>query len=289
MSTTGILYLVATPIGNLEDVTLRALRILKEVDIIAAEDTRVTRKLLSHFDIHTHMTAYNQHSKGQRVKELLDALVEGKNIAVVSDAGTPGISDPGHELVLLAVNNNIRIEPIPGACAAIAGLIVSGLSTTQFIFEGFPPRKNSERKAFFSGLSSEGRTICLYEAPQRLLDTLKAINQQMGNRRIAIAREITKLFEEIFRGTVEEALARFEAEKPRGEIVIIIEGAAPVIGLAAEDITELIKSRLNVLRSEGLSDRDAVRQCSVEMRIPRKQVYSIALQSDKDKQDRKIL
>lgn len=280
MHNAGTLYLIATPIGNLEDITLRALRLLREVDIIAAEDTRVTRKLLSHYDIHTPMTSYNQHSKGAKIQELLEALLEGKQVAVVSDAGTPGISDPGHDLVELAIEHNVRVEPIPGACAVISALTVSGLSTTEFIFEGFPPRKDSERRAFFTGLAPEYRTICLYEAPLRLLNTLQSMRECLGNRQIAVARELTKKFEEVFRGTVDQAIERFESVKPRGEIVIILEGAAPATAKAPEEIAEQVRALLCDLQSQGLSNRDSIRQCAVQLGIPRKQVYQIALERE---------
>lgn len=275
--TPGTLYIVATPIGNLEDITLRALRILREADAVAAEDTRVTRKLLSHFDIHTPMIAYHQHSMAGRAEELLGRLKDGKNVALVSDAGTPGISDPGHELIALAIMEGIRVESIPGATAIITALVVSGLPTSHFTFDGFPPRKDSERHAFFRALRRENRTICLYESPLRLVKTLQVMLDAMGDRPIAIVREATKMFEEVFRGRISEAIEYYTAKKPRGEIVIVIRGAS------AEEAEESImpevtlEERLKRLMESGLTERDAVRRCMIEFKLPKRQVYAVAL------------
>ncbi len=272
----GTLYIVGTPIGNLEDITLRALRVLKEVDIIAAEDTRVTRKLLSHYDIHTEMIAYHQHSKGRRSEEIVEMLVEGRNVALVSDAGTPGISDPGHELIALCIAADIPIESVPGPTAIIPAVVVSGLSTSHFTFDGFPPRKDSDRRAFFRSLASETRTIVLYESPLRIGKTLQAILKELGDRRIAVVRELTKLFEEVYRGSVSEAIEHFSG-KVKGEIVMVIEGATSVADDApASD--DLILSRLSELIGSGMSERDAVRQCAVELKLPKRVVYAKALE-----------
>lgn len=274
ISMPGKLYIVATPIGNLEDITLRALRVLKEADVIAAEDTRVTRKLLSHYDIHTQMTAYHQHSKGERSEEIVEMLVEGKTVALVSDAGTPGISDPGHELIALCIAADVPIESVPGPTAMIPAVVVSGLSTAHFAFDGFPPRKDSDRRAFFRSLSSETRSIVLYESPLRLGKTLQAILKELGDRRISVAREVTKLFEEIFRGSVSEAIEHF-AGKVRGEIVVVIEGG--VAEEAVGDVDALLSARLSELMGSGISERDAVRQCAVELKLPKRVVYAKAL------------
>lgn len=275
----GKLYIVATPIGNLEDITLRALRVLKEADVIAAEDTRVSRKLLSHYDIHTQMTAYHQHSKGQRSEEIVEMLVEGKTVALVSDAGTPGISDPGHELIALCIAAGVSIESVPGPTAMIPAVVVSGLSTAHFAFDGFPPRKDSDRRAFFRSLSSETRSIVLYESPLRLGKTLQAILRELGDRRISVAREVTKLFEEIFRGSVSEAIEHF-AGKVRGEIVVVIEGG--VTEEAIGDVDALLSARLSELMGSGISERDAVRQCAVELKLPKRVVYAKALAMKND-------
>ena len=273
----GILHIVATPIGNLEDITLRAIRIMKEDDVIAAEDTRVTRKLLSHFDIHTPMISYHQHSKGQRAEEILDLLREGKNVALVSDAGTPGISDPGHELIALCIGERIKIEPIPGATAIIAAVVVSGLSTSHFAFDGFPPRKEKERSAFFKSLKYDTRTLCFYESPLRLLSTLKSMLKELGDRRIAVIREATKVFEEIFRGSISESIERFTQTKARGEIVIVLQGASPEEATEHENPEISLDARLIDLMEAGVSERDAVRQCMIEFKLPKRQVYATAI------------
>lgn len=275
---TGSLYIVATPIGNLEDISLRALRVLKEVALIAAEDTRVTRKLLSHYDIHTPMTAYHQHSKGKRSEEIIERLKAGDDVALVSDAGTPGVSDPGHELIAFAIDEGIAITSIPGPTAMITALVVSGLPTSHFAFDGFPPRKESERKAFFRGIKPDPRTIILYESPLRLLPTLKSALVELGDRRAAVVREATKMFEEVFRGTLSETIARFTELKARGEIVIIIEGAGPEEAVTTPEAgAETVEERLKALMSEGMTERDAVRQAAAEMKLPRREVYAVAI------------
>ena len=273
----GTLYVVSTPIGNLEDITLRALRILKEADVIAAEDTRVTRKLTSHFDIHTPLISYHQHSGERKTGEILDMLGEGKNIALVSDAGTPGISDPGHELIEACIAEGIAIVPIPGPTAIIAALVTSGLPTARFSFDGFPPRKESERAAFFEGLRNDPHTICLYESPGRLVKTLKSICNILGDRRIAVVREITKVFEEVFRGPVSAAVERFDSYRVRGEIVIVIEGASPAESDEGTEREITLEERLVQLISEGFTERDAVRQVTAEFKLPKREVYSAAL------------
>jgi 16S rRNA (cytidine1402-2'-O)-methyltransferase len=276
----GTLYIVATPIGNLEDITLRALRILKEADIIAAEDTRVTRKLLSHYDIHTPMIPYHQHSRGERAEEILSMLQEDKTVALVSDAGTPGISDPGHELIALCIAEGVKIESAPGPTAIITSVVVSGLSTSHFTFDGFPPRKESDRAAFFRSIKRDTRTICLYESPLRLKKTLESIRKELGERRIVIVREATKLFEEVFRGSVSEAIEHFQG-KVRGEVVIVLEGAPPVEEEKPEDIEIKLDERLLYLIKSGVSERDAVRQCMIEFKLPKRQVYAAALKLKK--------
>lgn len=273
----GTLYIVSTPIGNLEDITLRAIRTLRESDIIAAEDTRVTRKLLSHYDIHTPMIAYHQHSDGRRAEEILGMIMEGKKVALVSDAGTPGISDPGHELIAMCIGENVRIESIPGATAIITAVVASGLSTTHFAFDSFVPRKDSERRAFFRSLKYDTRTVCVYEAPSRLLITLKAIREELGERKIAVARELTKIFEEVFRGTVSQAMERFSEGKVRGEIVIILEGASSEAVAEHERPEISVENRLRDLMDAGMSERDAIRQCMIEFKLPKRQIYATAL------------
>ncbi|MEN6357533.1 MAG: 16S rRNA (cytidine(1402)-2'-O)-methyltransferase [Armatimonadota bacterium] len=272
----GKLYIVATPIGNLEDISFRALRTLKEADVIAAEDTRVTKKLLSHFDIHTSLISYHQHSKAEKSEQILEMLLDGKNVALVSDAGTPGISDPGHELIALCIGEGVSVESIPGPTAVITALVVSGLPTAHFAFDGFPPRKSSERKAFFQSLKHEMRTICLYESPLRLIKTLESVRDELGDRQIAIVREATKMFEETYRGTVSGAIEYFTERKPRGEFVIVISGAS--VPAAEEEPRVSLASRLAQLMESGESERDAVRRAMIEFKLPKRQVYAAALQ-----------
>lgn len=280
---TGKLYIVATPIGNLEDITLRALRILKEADVIAAEDTRVTKKLLSHFDIHTPLISYHQHSKARKSEQILEMILESKNVALVSDAGTPGISDPGHELIAFCIAEGVDVESVPGPTAVIAALVVSGLPTAHFAFDGFPPRKDSERKAFFQSIKRDTRTICLYESPLRLLKTLQTIHSELGDRPIAIVREATKMFEETFRGSVGKAIDHFRENKPRGEIVIILGGAL-ADELHGEEPHVSVETRLRQLMESGESERDAVRRVMVEYKLPKRQVYATALKLKADQE-----
>ncbi|MCL5103064.1 MAG: 16S rRNA (cytidine(1402)-2'-O)-methyltransferase [Armatimonadetes bacterium] len=273
----GTLYIVATPIGNLEDITLRALRILREAGAIAAEDTRVTRKLLSHYDIHTPMIAYHQNSRAERAEEILRMLQDGRSVALVSDAGTPGISDPGHELIAMCISEGVRVESIPGPSAAISALVVSGLPTAHFAFDGFPPRKENERLTFFRSLKTERRTIILYESPLRLMKTLEAARKELGDRQSAIVREATKKFEEVIRGPLSEAIEHFTERRPRGEFVILIRGASQEEADEHVRPEESLESRLAHLMGSGLSERDAVRQCMIEFKLPKRQVYAAAL------------
>ncbi|MGA3287437.1 MAG: 16S rRNA (cytidine(1402)-2'-O)-methyltransferase [Bacteroidota bacterium] len=219
----GTLYLVATPIGNLEDITYRAVHVLRSVDLIAAEDTRKTKILLDHYNISKPMMSYYSYNEQARAPQLIEKLLSGQSIALVSDAGTPGISDPAFHIVQQALENEISIIPIPGPTAFISALIVSGLPTNRFVFEGFLPQKKG-RKTKFESLKSESRTIILYESPHRILKTLHEIHAFFGNRRIVVARELTKKFEEIVRGNAEFVLAQLEKKTPRGEYVVIIEG-----------------------------------------------------------------
>jgi 16S rRNA (cytidine1402-2'-O)-methyltransferase len=267
----GTLYVVATPIGNPEDLTLRALRVLREVDLIAAEDTRVSGPLLRRYGIQTPLTSYQQHSRGAKAAALVEELRQGRRIALISDAGMPGISDPGAELIALAVAAGVPVTPVPGATAAIAALAASGLPAARFVFEGFPPRPAAERRAFFEALRDEPRTVILYESPRRLVTTLRSLRDVLGERRVVVAREVTKESEEFVRGTASEALARFTATRPAGECVVILEGARaePAIATAVEE-------HLRALRSAGTEEREAVRQTAAALRLPRRQVAAIA-------------
>lgn len=221
--TTGTLYVVATPIGNLEDMTFRAIRILKSVDAVACEDTRQTRVLLDHYQIDARLISFFEHNELARIPQLIAMLDEGKSLAVVSDAGTPTISDPAFRLVREAQQHGIPVVPVPGACAAIAAVCAGGLPTDRFVFEGFLPLKKG-RKTRWTEFQNEDRTIVLYESPHRLLKTLKEIHEFLGDRPIVVARELTKKFEEIVRGTASEVLTYFQKSAPRGEFVVLIAG-----------------------------------------------------------------
>ncbi len=220
-----ILYIVATPIGNLEDITLRALRVLKEVDLTAAEDTRRTKKLLNHYQIKTIVTSYFEHSGFKKTQSLLSQLKRGKNIALVSEAGTPAISDPGYKLIKLAIEDQIKVIPIPGASALIAALSASGLPASSFIFEGFIPRKTGKRQNLFLSLKDHPRTLIFYESPRRLLSTLKDLLEVMGDRQIVIARELTKIFEEMIRGRTSEIIELLKDRTIKGEVTILVSGS----------------------------------------------------------------
>ena len=219
----GALYIVSTPIGNLGDITYRAVEVLSRVDLIAAEDTRTSRVLLERYGIRTPVTSFHSHNQVQKTPVLLQRLQEGQSIAVISDAGTPGISDPAYYLVTRAVEAGVEVVPIPGAAAFLAALVVSGLPAHRFVFEGFLPAKKGRKKRL-SQLAEEERTIVLYESPHRLLKTLRELLEVLGNRKIAVARELTKKFEEIFRADLQTALAEFENRKVRGEFVLVVEG-----------------------------------------------------------------
>jgi 16S rRNA (cytidine1402-2'-O)-methyltransferase len=261
------LYVVATPIGNLEDVTLRAIRVLKEVKLIAAEDTRKTKRLLDHYGIRTPMTSYYEHNKMTKLGYLLRFL-ETDDLALVSEAGMPGISDPGYELVVAAARQGIRVVPIPGPSAILAAVAVSGLPTDQFTYLGFLPRKKSERIGLLERVSGEPQTLVAFEAPHRLTDALKDMLEVLGDRRVAIVREMTKLHEEVFRGIISEAMAHFQ--QPRGEFTIVIEGSQKEarVALMAE-----IESEIRTLQQQGVPAREAIVRLSAITGLPRKQLY----------------
>lgn len=272
----GVLYLVATPIGNLEDITARALRILREVSLIAAEDTRVTRKLLAHFDIHTPLTSYHAHTEAGKADHLLHRLREGESVALVSDAGTPCISDPGAELVSAAIDAGIRVEPIPGPASPIAALIASGLPAARFTFEGFLPRTNDRRDRLVT-LAREPYTLILFESSPRLVDTLEDLRKHCGTtRRVVVARELTKKFEEFIRGTLPEVIAHYKATPPKGECVLVLEGAgdAPPPEETPPDMAVLLRAALD----RGLSPRDAAREVARATGLPRNTVYAAVLE-----------
>ena len=274
----GTLFVVATPIGNLEDITARALRILREVDLIAAEDTRVTRKLLSHFDIHTPLTAYHAHTSEGRGNALIEKLVSGLSIALVSDAGTPAISDPGADLIAAAVAAGLRVEPIPGPSAIVTALVASGLPTGRFVFEGFLPRTKSDYRERLIAVARETRTTVIYEAPSRLVDTLRDLARVAGDTRwVCVAREVTKKFEEFRRGTLAEVADHFTATPPRGECVLIVSGStgADMIGEAEEAAP--MEAQLQAALERGLSPRDAAREVARATGRARNELYALVL------------
>ena len=280
----GTLYLVATPIGNLEDITLRALRVLREVQLIAAEDTRHTRKLLTHFSITTPLMSYHEHSHQARRDTLLAALSQG-DVALVSDAGTPVISDPGQDLVREALATGFPVVPIPGAVAAISAVIASGLPTDTFTFLGFLPRKSAERRAMLESVRAEPRTLILYEAPHRLLALLDDVLAVLGDRQIVAAREVTKVHEEWLRGPISSIRAHYTTHTPRGEYTLVIAGADASQADAAQQseqqdsrpVEEIARERLQALLELGLGTREAASQVAQSMGQPKRQMYHLAL------------
>lgn len=274
----GRLYIVSTPIGNLEDITLRAIRVLKEAAIIAAEDTRHTQKLLNHYHIATHQTSYHDHNKEEKTEILISKIKDGKDVALVCDAGTPGISDPGYYLIKRAIEEAIQIVPVPGVSAVIAGLSVSGLPTDRFVFEGFLP-KGKARHKYLKTLEKEERTIILYESPHRLLKTLRDIHDVLGNRRIVVGRELTKLHEEIARGKVQEVISVFESKKIKGEITIIIEGAqrGDQPAAPAEIAYDIQKTIEEIMIKENASKSEAARIAAKRLGISKKEAYKESL------------
>ena len=272
----GTLFVVATPIGNLEDITFRALRVLKEVALIAAEDTRTTRKLLNHYGINTPLTSYHDHNMRAKTPRLLQNLEE-KDVALVSEAGMPGLSDPGYELIRAAIEDGIPIVPIPGASAVTTALVVSGLPTDQFVYLGFLPRRKGERRRLLQSLTRDHRTLMAFEAPHRLRKTLQDIEDTLGDRPITVCRELTKVYEEVFRGRVSEAIQHFA--EPRGEFTLVIQGA----GLEEQDtVTEErdieVKRALQELISKGIRTKEAVAQVASERRMPKRKVYRMWLE-----------
>ena len=266
----GTLYLCATPIGNLEDMTFRAVKILSEVDFIAAEDTRHTRKLLTHFDIHTPLIRYDEFSKTQSGEKILNLLREGKNIACVSDAGLPAISDPGADLVKLAVESDIKVCPIPGANAALSALICSALDTSKFTFVGFLPKTAKNRRELLTALSTHIETLIFYESPHHLKKTLAELLDVLGNRKAVLARELTKIHEEFLRGTLSELAENLS--EPIGEFVIVIEGKKNFdeVKLPAENFIDVYKN----LISQGVDKKSAIREVAKKFNLSRREIYN---------------
>ncbi len=268
-----MLYIVPTPIGNLEDVTLRALRILREVSLIAAEDTRTTRKLLDRYEITTPLTSYHEHNKLSKLDSIFNALAVG-DVALVSDAGTPGISDPGYELIREAITRQITVIPLPGASAVITALIGSGLPTDGYVYLGFLPRKDKALRDALAELHNERRTLVAYESPNRLLDTLSAIVDTLGDRPVAVARELTKLHEEIYRGSASAAHARYSAQEPRGEITLVIGGAPDEIIDVWDELR--VRALLAERQAVGESRKDAARYVADRSGWARRDVYNLS-------------
>jgi len=280
LNTTGTLYLVATPIGNLEDITLRAVRILREVDLIAAEDTRQTLKLLNHFEIKKPMASYYEHNKQEKGINLINQLLEGKNIALVSDAGSPGISDPGEDLVKLAIEHGIAVTMAPGPAAVVMGLVLSGFPAGRFAFEGFLSVNKRSRAARLNSLKEETRTMVFYEAPHKLLQTLKDMYAVLGDRRIALARELTKKFEEIIRCTLEDAISKYEGESPRGEYVLVVEGineasAAETVRRKWNEMT--LKEHLELHMQTGMDKKQAMKKVAEDRGLSKRDIYNALL------------
>lgn len=276
----GMLYLCATPIGNLEDITFRVLRALKEVDLIAAEDTRNSIKLLNHFEIKTPMTSYHEFNKYDKAKVLVEKMLEGTNIALITDAGTPGISDPGEELVKQAYEAGIEVTSLPGAAACVTALTLSGLSTRRFAFEAFLPADKKERAAVLEELKTETRTMILYEAPHRLLKTLKELETVLGNRRLTICKELTKRHETAFQTTIKEAVAYYEVNEPRGEFVMVIEGRSRE-ELKQEAIAQWmelsVEEHMEVYLSQGMEKKEAMKKVAKERGVSKREIYQALL------------
>ena len=275
----GTLFIVATPIGNLEDITHRALRVLREVDLIACEDTRQTRKLLNHFGIATATISYHEHNEPERAEELCEALESGQNIALVSDAGTPLISDPGFRVVNAAAERGISIVPIPGAAAFITALSASGLATNQFLFAGFLPSRAGARRAKLSELTSISSTLVFYEAPHRIKATLKDTREVFGDREAVIARELTKLHEEFARGTLSELVERFSKVEARGELVLMISGqTAEAAGSSRTTSSEdQLRERMDELMREGVDQKNALKKAAKELGLKRDDAYRMMI------------
>ncbi|MDD4600091.1 Ribosomal RNA small subunit methyltransferase I [bioreactor metagenome] len=281
--TTGTLYLCATPIGNLEDITFRVLNVLKQVDVIGAEDTRHTLKLLNHFEIHTPMISYHEHNKADRGPELVERLRSGQDVAIVSDAGMPGISDPGSDLVQLALEAGIKVTPLPGANAALAGLVCSGLDTRMFTFIGFLPKTTKKRRELISTLATNPYTLIFYESPHRLKATLAELAAGLGDRQAAAGRELTKKFEEFVRGSLTKLQEHFAMHQPRGEFTLIIAGTgeekAPVPS-DEEDQSSPLEAVLNLV-AQGTNKKDAIRMVALKRGISKREVYQAVVEHEK--------
>lgn len=276
----GTLYLCATPIGNLEDMTFRVIRTLKEVDLIAAEDTRNSIKLLNHFEIHTPMTSYHEYNKIEKGRKLVEKLLDGQNIALITDAGTPGISDPGEELVKMCYEAGVSVTSLPGAAACITALTLSGLSTRRFAFEAFLPADKKERQEVLAELENETRTMIIYEAPHRLLRTLKELLERLGDRKITICRELTKRHETAFATTLSGAVSHYEAKEPRGECVMVLEGKSrqELKEAAIAKWEEMsIEEHMEYYLTQGIDRKDAMKKVAKDRGVSKRDVYQALL------------
>lgn len=277
----GVLYVVSTPIGNLEDITLRALRVLKEVDLVAAEDTRHTRQLLTHYGIHKPLISYHEFNRRLREENLVGELQKGKSVALVTDAGTPGISDPGEDLVSRVVQESIPLVPIPGPSALIAALSVSGLPTASFLFQGFLPSKPSARRKWMESVKQRPETLLFYESPRRLRSFLQDAREILGDRRVVIAREMTKIFEEVLRGTITQVLNQL-AEEVKGEVTVILEGSPLREKGDAGTVTEMLRTYSEGL---GMSMKEAVNRVAQDLGVSRREVYRESLKIKEGKKE----
>lgn len=276
----GTLYLCATPIGNLEDITFRVIRTLKEVDLIAAEDTRHSIKLLNHYEIKTPMTSYHEFNKVEKAKFLVERLLNGTNIALITDAGTPGISDPGEELVKQALEAGITVTGVPGACAAITALIMSGLPTRRFCFEAFLPYDKKERQQMLQELRDEIRTIILYEAPHKLCKTLQELYEVLGDRRLSIIKELTKLHETIWQTTLSEAVKTYQEQEPKGEFVLVLEGRSN-----SELTTEkqerwgavALDEHMQFYLDQGMDKKEAMKAVAKDRGVSKRDIYQLLI------------
>lgn len=276
----GKLYLCATPIGNLEDITYRVLRTLKEVDLIAAEDTRNSIKLLNHFDIHTPMTSYHEYNKIEKAEVLIRKMQEGTNIALITDAGTPGISDPGEDLVRMCYEVGIEVTSLPGPAACITALTLSGLPTRRFAFEAFLPSDKKERQAVLSELVNETRTIILYEAPHRLIKTLNELLEALGNRKMTLCRELTKKHETAFSSTIEDILKFYETQEPKGECVLVIEGKSReelVLEERARFEEMTIEEHMDIYLKQGMDKKEAMKAVAKDRGVSKRDIYQALL------------
>ena len=279
----GTLYLCATPIGNLDDMTFRAVRILNEVDVIAAEDTRNSVKLLNHFDIHTPMTSYHEFNKIDKGQYLVKRLLEGENIALITDAGMPGISDPGEELVRMCRDAGVPVTAVPGACACVTALVISGRPTRRFCFEAFLPTDKKERRAVLEELKTETRTSIIYEAPHRLVKTLQELLNELGDRKITVCKELTKKHETGFETTLKEAVPYYEQNEPRGEYVLVLEGCSrQQMEQEAQDAWKEMSlgDHMKLYEEQGMNRKDAMKQVAKDRGVGKREIYQALLEEE---------